>query len=657
MVNTFNSDTSVDPIAMLASKSLEWRLLPIPEKASIVKEIIAILQNMTMEDDFVPLLGIPEVQMIGFDITAVDCGKNDFEESHYEAAQASMLYAVIVCQALKQLLEVYHFYSNRHDNNNKKGSSSPPILGIRPTKVGDDQLVVVTAPLTTEEKFTPFGKSKIELYLKSKEKYEPLKLTHCTMDNTGSDAKCMVILGAGNQTFLSVMDCIYGLFHCHSTVMLKHHPIRTYHDNIIRKILHPLITRGFFQTECCSNVIEDRTRAQALIHHPMVSHVHMTGSKATHDTIVWGSPNVPLSERIVPKIRAQMTSELGCITPWIIAPPWNDKLWTRQQLQHQTQHLFASMYSNAGANCNSPKVVLLPSKWTQKDDFIQLLKNEMMQHSLPISYYPGSAERHESFRAAYPSDHEMIGTSTQQERERRKIKNTAVILPWLVITLPAVVDISTEHGRQLARQEFAFQHEPFCPVVTLAQYSNMNSTESESNPIDDDNDDLMTAVSIANDYIYGTLSCTLVTNDDEGLMNHSNSKLEEAIQKLRYGDIAINCWSALLYAAPGSATWGAFPGELLTNVVSGIGQVQNHSFIANVEKSIVRSNIVDAALQLTRPKSYRRSRLEQIAIGNLSLRPSLYNIMKLIWVMCHVNGIFIVVLVATMSILVARAAN
>ena len=85
MVNTFNSDTSVDPIAMLASKSLEWRLLPIPEKASIVKEIIAILQNLTMEDDFVPLLGIPEVQMIGFDITAVDCGKNDFEESHYEA--------------------------------------------------------------------------------------------------------------------------------------------------------------------------------------------------------------------------------------------------------------------------------------------------------------------------------------------------------------------------------------------------------------------------------------------------------------------------------------------------------------------------------------------------------------------------------------------
>lgn len=39
---------------------------------SIIREIISMLQNMTIEGDFVPLLGIPEMQMIGFDISADD---------------------------------------------------------------------------------------------------------------------------------------------------------------------------------------------------------------------------------------------------------------------------------------------------------------------------------------------------------------------------------------------------------------------------------------------------------------------------------------------------------------------------------------------------------------------------------------------------------
>ena len=632
MVQNVDMDVLVDSVAMLASKGLEWKYLPISEKTSIIREIISILQNMTMEDDFIPLLGIPEMQMIGFDIHADDTSTDILtSEGHCEAAQSSMLNAVIVCQAMKQLLEAYQYNSDLKDSNKSKRASSSAVLHIQPTKVNEDQLVVVTAPITTEEQFTPFGKSKVELYLQPTEKFEPFTLSPF-LDETSeknTQAGCMVVLGAGNQTFLSIMDCIYGLFHCHCTVILKHHPIRTYHDRIIRKILHPLISRGYFNTECYSDSLADRKRAQELIYHPLVSHVHMTGSKATHDTIVWGSPEIPLADRIAPKLQAHMTSELGCITPWIVAPITN-KPWTPQQLQHQTQHLFASIYGNAGANCNSPKVLLLPSTWTQKDEFMELLKTEMKRHPLPISYYPGSTERYESFRAAYPNDHITIGTSTKEEKGRRKVKDSAIILPWMVITLPAVVDISTESGRQIARQEFAFQHEPFCPILTIAQYGNSDSTECETC---DNYDDIMTAVSIANDYIYGTLSCTLVTNDDESLMNHSNPRLEEAIHKLRYGDIAINCWSALLYAAPGSATWGAYPGESLSNVVSGIGQVQNHYFIPNVEKSVLRSNIVDVGLHIIRPKSFRLTRMEQIVIGNLSLRPSCYNILNLISVM------------------------
>ena len=68
MVSNVEEINIADPIAKLASKGLQWKHLPIMEKTLIIREILSILQNMTMENDFLPLLGIPEMQAIGFDI-------------------------------------------------------------------------------------------------------------------------------------------------------------------------------------------------------------------------------------------------------------------------------------------------------------------------------------------------------------------------------------------------------------------------------------------------------------------------------------------------------------------------------------------------------------------------------------------------------------
>ena len=49
----------------------------------------------------------------------------------------------------------------------------------------------------------------------------------------------------------------------------------------------------------------------------------------------------------------------------------------------------------------------------------------------------------------------------------------------------------------------------------------------------------------------------------------------------------------MTYAATG-CTWGAFPGDHLENVESGIGQVLNFFFIPDIVKSVVRTPMVDA---------------------------------------------------------------
>lgn len=253
---------------------------------------------------------------------------------------------------------------------------------------------------------------------------------------------------------------------------MKHHPIRNYHDDLLRKILQPLIVRGYFDAEIDTGSI---VRNQEIVYHPTVSHVHLTGGKVAHDAIVWGSVG---HQRDKPVLKAQITSELGCVTPWIVAP----QEWTPKQLNHQVKLLFASMYSGAGANCNSPKVVILTKDWPHAKDFVKRLCLEMEINSVPLSYYPGAKERWDKFRKAYPDAAEYGDISTKVAKDRQ-LKATAVLLPWLVVD-NIVVDLKTASGRQAAESVFAFRNEPFALVVSIAYV-----------------DDLQTAVTLANDYL------------------------------------------------------------------------------------------------------------------------------------------------------------
>ena len=80
----------------------------------------------------------------------------------------------------------------------------------------------------------------------------------------------------------------------------------------------------------------------------------MTGGKATHDAIVWGSTKQEQDNNKAakkPKLsNAEMTSELGCVTPYIFP----DVEFTPEELKHQAHALIGGKWINGGASCNAP---------------------------------------------------------------------------------------------------------------------------------------------------------------------------------------------------------------------------------------------------------------------------------------------------------------
>ena len=89
--------------------------------------------------------------------------------------------------------------------------------------------------------------------------------------------------------------------------------------------------------------------------------------------------------------------------------------------------------------------------------------------------------------------------------------------------------------------------------------------------------------------MFGSLSCTVVVHP---AIESSRGHLEQLIANLRYGVVSLNAWTALSYAID-TLTWGAFPGEDEASIESGVGATRNTLGFDHVQKSVVRSPLVD----------------------------------------------------------------
>ncbi|MDO9590760.1 MAG: aldehyde dehydrogenase, partial [Microcella sp.] len=97
------------------------------------------------------------------------------------------------------------------------------------------------------------------------------------------EPRVTLVLGAGNITGIPALDVLSALYQEASAVVVKLNPVNAAFGDVLKQAYAPFIDLGVLLiTE------GDHELGGALIDHEVVDTVHMTGSKHTHDAIVWG---------------------------------------------------------------------------------------------------------------------------------------------------------------------------------------------------------------------------------------------------------------------------------------------------------------------------------------------------------------------------------
>ncbi|GAA4480914.1 aldehyde dehydrogenase family protein [Microbacterium panaciterrae] len=349
-----------------------------------------------------------------------------------------------------------------------------------------------------------------------------------------------LVLGAGNITSIPVLDVLYELLAHDRVVLLKVNPTQDALVPVFERALAPLIAPGFLR------IVRGGPEVGAyLTAHHGFAHVHITGSAATFDAIVWGPSTGPGSAQTKrrkrenrPRLKTPITAELGGVSPIIVVPGE----WTAADLRFQAEHVATMRLQNAGHNCIAGQVVILSDDWAQKDQFlIELRRAYALAPERPI-WYPHSAERMAQAAETYPD---------------------ALVLADRLLVEIGVGDDPTA----LENTEY------FAPVLGVVQ---LGGTGQEF---------LDAAVAHANEKLQGTLGANLLIDPTTETM--LGGGFERAITALRYGSIAINAWTAVGFITP-TVTWGAYPGNTIAEVGSGIGVVHNALLLADVERSVMR---------------------------------------------------------------------
>ncbi|MFE5913520.1 aldehyde dehydrogenase family protein [Streptomyces wedmorensis] len=346
-----------------------------------------------------------------------------------------------------------------------------------------------------------------------------------------------VVLGAGNITSIPILDVLYELYANNRVVALKLNPVTDGLLDVFGEVLAPLVDLGAVR------ILTGGADVGAyLVRHPKVSHVHMTGSAATHDAIVFGPGAEGRARKAAgtPLLGKPVTSELGGVSPTIVLP--GD--WSEADLRYQAEHVATQKLHNGGYNCVAGQVLVVSSDWAQKDRFLAHVRAALADAPARPAYYPGSDDRVADALASYGGDAERVGGG------RVLIRNVDPADPGPALT--------TEY---------------FGPVLAVVELPGDARTFLDA------------AVRTANDRLTGTLGANLIAHPRT--ISTLGSALDEAIAGLRYGTIALNAWTGVGYLTA-TAGWGAFPGHTLDDVQSGIGVVHNALLLDGPERTVVR---------------------------------------------------------------------
>jgi acyl-CoA reductase-like NAD-dependent aldehyde dehydrogenase len=351
------------------------------------------------------------------------------------------------------------------------------------------------------------------------------------------NGRVSLVLGAGNVASIAPIDCLHKLLVDNSVVILKMNPVNDYISGFLETALAPFVKKGYLRIVKGGADVGDY-----LCTHPLVHDIHITGSQAVHDMIIWGTGPEQAANKAAnrPKNKRPITSELGGVSPTIVVPgPWSS-----EDLTYQAEHIASQKLNNAGANCIATQVLVMEKDWSLRADLITRLKKTIADNADRPAYYPGSKARLE---------HILAGEAVPETTRATVVKS-----------------FDAGSGGALEAEE-AFG--PALGVTTLTA----GSPEAF----------LIAAIDYANTQLPGTLGANILIHP-QTLSEIGRARFETLIAGLRYGTIAINTWSGGAFAMP-AARWGAFPGHALNDVQSGIGWVHNALLFEAAERTVLEA--------------------------------------------------------------------
>ncbi|KAI8465000.1 MAG: Aldehyde/histidinol dehydrogenase [Monoraphidium minutum] len=356
-----------------------------------------------------------------------------------------------------------------------------------------------------------------------------------------------LVLGAGNQVSVVALDILYKLIACDEVVIAKMNPVNDYLGPLLARVFAPLVERGFVQFAYGGPGV-----GKALVEHPAVESVHLTGSADTYNAIVWGGRDAPRVGE--PKLKKEVTAELGNVTPYLIVPgPWSDA-----DLAYHAANVAAALVQNNGHNCLAAEIIITAKDWPLRSKFLTALRTCLGAIYERAPWYPGSDAKCDAFAAKFKGA-ERLGRPVPQEVLEAYLGEHRPH-PWLL-------------AAGLTPEEAQTQDENWCGVVQEVALPGCGDARAF----------LEAAVEFANKRCWGTLAC--------GVFIHPTTAAEcgdawdTALERLRFGNVCVNCPAATGFAAT-PLVWGAYPGNTPQDIGSGDSYVHNSLLFDHPEKSV-----------------------------------------------------------------------
>jgi acyl-CoA reductase-like NAD-dependent aldehyde dehydrogenase len=384
-----------------------------------------------------------------------------------------------------------------------------------------------------------------------------------------------LVLGAGNLGTITTLDVIDQLYVRGNVCAVKMNPVNDYLGPFYEKIFSEFISRGWLRFMYGGTDV-----GGYLAHHRKVDSIHMTGSAATYDAIVWGSDEHAATRKAnnTPIVDKPITAELGGVSPLIVVP--GD--WSDADVRFQAEHIATTKLSNCGHNCNATQVLVVSRDWPLTDKLVAEVGKAMREAEPRPTYYPRSQEKTD--RAC----NGMAGTEYLSSDRSR------VLIP----------DVDPRGGASILKDEV------FATVIGVVRLPGKTPQEF-----------LRSAVDFSNEVLPGTLAAVIVI--DPKTRKHNAAAFDEAISRLRYGAIGVNVWSGIAFAL---APWGAFPGNPPQRIGSGVGVVHNAFLLSRPQKTVLEipfrpspRSILNGELTLSpKPAFFATNKTAQTTIRRLA---------------------------------------